>query len=582
MIPIRNPLALAGFLPLLLPLTATAKSARLEGQRCGREETRLAIAYSKHQLFERRLARRRSVELRNGAVAGITASRGVGVRKAGHIALIDDDGTLVSEANRFDLAGEGVQFRRKKKGVKASGFGGGIDPDRGDRIAIGDDDTEVIDLLFGFRFFGERYGSVFLNSDGNLTFLTADNASTPRSLARFLNGPPRIAPFFDDLDPSVAAGEGGVYVDSRSEFARFTWLEVPEFDTANSNTFQVTLYPSGRVTFAYGGLDAEEGIVGVSPGGADLLDLIDYSEELPLGRRDNAVAERFSLSEQIDDLGVAKVFLQHFRDIYDILVVWADFSVDLDGAFAFSLTLENDTSGIGRGIFDFSELVESSGRFQTYVQMGNLARYPAAPDQRFLGTDSTLSLIGQEAGHRWLAFVNFMDPNAKVSDGLLGRDRAHWSYFHDSDASVMEGNDIRDNGDGTFTTVAATERFSKLDQYIMGLIPPEEVPDFFYVLGEDSSASRESSPAIGDTFSGERVNVSVQDVIAAEGPRVPSWQEAPKTFKMAFLVLGRRGEPVTDASRAQVNSYRKQWKPFFGQGTDGNGKVKTRLKKKRG
>jgi hypothetical protein len=114
------------------------------------------------------------------------------------------------------------------------------------------------------------------------------------------------------------------------------------------------------------------------------------------------------------------------------------------------------------------------------------------------------------------------------------------------------------------------------------LIPPEEVPDFFYVLGEDSSASRESSPAIGDTFSGERVNVSVQDVIAAEGPRVPSWQEAPKTFKMAFLVLGRRGEPVTDASRAQVNSYRKQWKPFFGQGTDGNGKVKTRLKKKRG
>jgi hypothetical protein len=577
----RKSLALASLLPLLLPLMARAESVPLEGHRCGREETRLAIAYSKHQLFERRLARRRSVELRDGTVAGITASRGVGVRKVGQVALIDDDGTLVSEANRFDLAGDGVQFRRKKKGVKASGYGGGIDADRGGRISIGDDDTAVIDLLFGFRFFGERYRKVFLNSDGNLTFLTADNASTARSLARFLNGPPRISPFFDDLDPSVATGEGGVYVESRSELARFTWLEVPEFDTANRNTFQVTLYPSGRITFAYGGLDAEEGIVGVSPGGADLLDLIDYSEELPLGRRDNAVAERFSLSEQIDDLGVARVFLQHFRDIYDVLIVWADFDVDLEDAFAFSMTLKNDIRGIGRNVFDVAELVESTGRFQTYAQMGSLARYPATPAQRFFRTDSTLSLIGHEAGHRWLAFVNFMDPAAKVSDGLLGRARSHWSYFHDSDASVMEGNDIRDNGDGTFTTVAGTERYSKLDQYIMGLIPPEEVPDFFYVLGEDSSASRESNPAIGDTFSGERVNVSVQDVIAAEGPRDPSWQEAPKSFKMAFLVLGRRGEQVSDASRDKVNRYRKQWKPFFSQGTDGNGKVKTRLKKKK-
>jgi hypothetical protein len=581
MIPIRKSLSLAGFLPLLFPLTARTESVPLEGHRCGREETRLAIADSKHRLFERRLARRRSIELRDGNVAGVATSRGPGVKKVGQVAVIDDDGTLISAANRFDLENDGLQFRRKKKGLKTAVFGGGIAADRGARIAIGDDDTEVVDLLFGFRFFGERYRRVFLNSDGNLTFLAADNASTPRSLARFLNGPPRIAPFFDDLDPSVATGQGGIYVENRSELARFTWLEVPEFDTANRNTFQVTLYPSGRITFAYGDLDAREAVIGVSPGGGDLLDLVDFSEELPLGRRDNAVAERFSLSEQIDDLGVAKLFLQHFRDIYDILIVWADFDVDLEDAFAFSMTLKNDIRGIGRDVFDFSALLESSGRFQTYVQMGDLARYPVAPDQRFLGTDSPLSLIGQETGHRWLAFVNFMDPNSKVSDGLLGRDRAHWSYFHDSDASVMEGNDIRDNGDGTFTTVAATERFSKLDQYIMGLIPPEEVPDFFYVLGEDSSASRESSPAIGDTFSGERVNVAVQDVIAAEGPRVPSWQEARKSFKMAFLVLGRRGEPVSDASRDQVNRYRKQWKPFFNQGTDGNGEVKTRLKKKK-
>ena len=48
---------------------------------------------------------------------------------------------------------------------------------------------------------------------------------------------------------------------------------------------------------------------------------------------------------------------------------------------------------------------------------------------------------------------------------------AHWSFFMDSDASVMEGNDIEDLGGGSFRTVDAVRRYSRLDQYAMGLIP---------------------------------------------------------------------------------------------------------------
>ena len=40
----------------------------------------------------------------------------------------------------------------------------------------------------------------------------------------------------------------------------------------------------------------------------------------------------------------------------------------------------------------------------------------------------------------------------------------------DSDASVMEGNDIEDLGGGSFRTVAAVQRYSLLDQYAMGLV----------------------------------------------------------------------------------------------------------------
>ena len=42
----------------------------------------------------------------------------------------------------------------------------------------------------------------------------------------------------------------------------------------------------------------------------------------------------------------------------------------------------------------------------------------------------------------------------------------------DSDASVMEGNDIEDLGGGSFRTVGAVRRYSRLDQYAMGLLSP--------------------------------------------------------------------------------------------------------------
>lgn len=578
-------------LTLVWPLASEARLVE-RGVRdsCGDEQTYLAISLAKHEMFERRRARQRPDT--PYAAASVAEPAGPVVRKAGTVAVVDDDGTLVSDANPLDLANSGLQFVRKKSGVLGKGFGGGVSDTLGEMITLGDDDSLEVDLAFGFRFFGKRYRKVFVNSDGNLSFGESDTAISARSLSRFVDGPPRIAPFFDDLDPSAATGAGSVYVDNRDNLLRVTWLEVTEYfdpnqgGQANSNTFQVTLHKNGRVTFAYGDLGAQEGVVGVTPGGSGVFDLVDLSTELPLPRRDNAVVERFDLERQIDDYGVVRTFLENFRDDYDVVLIFADFPVDLDDAFAYSITLRNDIRGIGtRGtlpeVYDFTGLVGSSERFQTFTQMGDLSRYPASPRDKFLDPDSALSLIAHEVGHRWLAFVNFEDPNGKVADLMLGRQRAHWNYFFDSDASVLEGNDIRDNGDGTFTTVAATEGYSKLDQYLMGLIPADEVPDSFYVVGENSSRERESNPRVGDTFSGTRVDVSLDQVIAHEGERDPNWMTSPKTFKTAFVVLGRRDQPVSSVSVSKVRKYSKQWVGYFREATDGNGKVKVKLKKRK-
>ena len=82
--------------------------------------------------------------------------------------------------------------------------------------------------------------------------------------------------------------------------------------------------------------------------------------------------------------------------------------------------------------------------------MGWLGKYSDDRAKKVNGEDTTLSLLGHEVGHRWLAFLDFSNHDRRRSSELLGRDYAHWSFFFDSDASVMEGNDIEALGGGAF------------------------------------------------------------------------------------------------------------------------------------
>ena len=104
--------------------------------------------------------------------------------------------------------------------------------------------------------------------------------------------------------------------------------------------------------------------------------------------------------------------------------------------------------------------------------MDCLGKYPDDPQQTFLGENNTVSVLGQEAAIAGSRSSGSATTRAASPNALLGRDVAHWSFFFDSDASVMEGNDIEDLGGGSFRTTAAVQRYSQLDQYAMGLLPP--------------------------------------------------------------------------------------------------------------
>ncbi|MEO6462214.1 MAG: hypothetical protein ABIP29_03990, partial [Candidatus Eisenbacteria bacterium] len=175
---------------------------------------------------------------------------------------------------------------------------------------------------------------------------------------------------------------------------------------------------------------------------------------------------------KIDPAALGRRFIELHNDEYDYINVFAASNMtNLSlgaGAFAYELNVRNEVQGIGLSIYDFGSDFGSNGVLKSFLNMNRLSLYPANPDQSFLGTNSTLDVLGQEAGHRFSAFVGFDDAGT-LSTALLGRSNAHWSFFHNSLASDMEGNQIRDNQNGTFTTVAATTGFNYLDEYLFGL-----------------------------------------------------------------------------------------------------------------
>ena len=362
-----------------------------------------------------------------------------------------------------------------------------------------------------------------MNSDGNITFEEADRSSTERNVARMLTGPPRVSPFLADLDPTT--GTGRIFVNAASDQYTVTWCNVRGFDSARTVTAQATLLPSGVIEMNLWRGDARRRHCRPLAGPhRRSLRTVNLSDSGPTDGGSAAVGERFAQEPQIDLVALTRKFYSSHGDNYDQLVLWTDRSLITD-AFAYETTVKNEITGLGIDTYDLAGDFGSAGRLRSLVVMDWVGKYPDDPAQKFLGENNTVSLLGQESGHRWLAFLEFRDRGNDIqrSDALLGRDLAHWSFFFDSDGSVMEGNDIQDLGGGSFRTVGAVQRYSLLDQYAMGLVP-SRVPPFFYVENPTNmSASRTagSTPEVGVTFNGTRRDILIQDILDVHGPRVP-------------------------------------------------------------
>ncbi len=545
-----------------------AESTSSTGRGNGLDRTASALAL--HQLNLQRLG---------GALTGLQPRA---LKDQGNVSVMQDDGTLIVPLNRFDLSNRSVTFTPRTSGYQVISGPTGYESVAGSVINLNldDDDTYQLNLPFPFTFYGVNYNSVYVNTDGNLTFGISDTAHTERDLHRVVDGPPRIAPLLDDLLPSRT---GFVSITKFADRVRVDWNSISEYGRRQTSTFQVILNASGVIQFNYLSVNITGGVVALSPGKSSPLQTMDFSQQTSSTTITGIVAEVFSNVEELDLTSISASFLQTHRDAYDALFIFSDFTLDLGNAFAYEIPVRNDIQGImpGYGSFDYGSDYGSAGRLSSLVNAGAISNYVTDPQEIFLGTNNTLDILGQEFGHRWLAYID-TSPSS-----MLGRDMAHWSFFMNTEGSVMEGNQIQDLGNNTFRTIGATFRYSPLDQYIMGLRDTTEVPPWFVVANPRMLSAppgftcttfvASCAPAVGVEFSGTRRDLTINNVISIAGARVPSAANSQKDFSVAFILITRQGQEANGKSITHIENVRRQWEQFFVSAVDGRATMTTSL-----
>ncbi len=158
-------------------------------------------------------------------------------------------------------------------------------------------------------------------------------------------------------------------------------------------------------------------------------------------------------------------------------------------------------------------------------------------------------------------------PVALTRDALLGRgnevngmvtNRAHWSYFFNTGGSPMEGNLWTESEPGVFRTERPSFRFSDFDLYNMGLVPASAVRPSFLITNATMlprGVDRDTAPEYSGrtvTIRGRRVPISIDDIIAANGQRVPAFPDTPRDLDVVW-VLWVEPDQVTDDLAAEFD-----------------------------
>ena len=539
--------------------------------------------------------------------------RGVSVTSQNQI-IVELEPDDVVAANPFDLAGRSLVFTPDGRGGYSRAVGP-LDWDPEDRGERPDRPAEIDLKHFRFDFSGREWGSFFLHRTGLITF--GQEFPPERTPARF-GTMGMIAEAMAEI-PTISALYkpylwGNVYVSDlpdRVVITTYAWdPQMAVYGRRPQETFdyQVVLHSDGRVAFNYGRdpADADEafrdGIVGLFP-------TAPTTEELP--RSPDRVADlsqpdsRFSAVQTevfrypaIRDRGegVADVscrIIEVLGDEFDFFAFNSQSRVDQQehgpahgfGGF-YRGNIQDEVQGIGlRGNYrtPCESRLKNSWGFPVWMKARTVVNEAYADDGHRTPYDEGLTYFAHEIAHTWLAHASYLANGERIP---MQSDGSHWAlelhapaafpWHGPVNGSIMGGASWREDSDGTFSPTVGwwtkAGGLSWLDLYLMGLATPEEVPDMFILRNLKQVTSDRRGP-----YTGEKEIVTVEQVIAAVGPRNPPAEQAPKAFNVGFVYFLFPGEAEDTELLRNHADYRDRALDHWRHITGGRGQLTTEL-----
>jgi uncharacterized protein (TIGR03437 family) len=111
----------------------------------------------------------------------------------------------------------------------------------------------------------------------------------------------------------------------------------------------------------------------------------------------------------------------------------------------------------------------------------------------------------------------------------------------------------------------------------MGFRAPEEVPATCLVVSPTGVSGSTFTPQPGVSFNGQRRDVLVDEIIRAEGRRIPDHTVAQRRFRLAFILVTAAGTEASVADIDKIETYRAQFETFFNQAASGRAAAETAL-----
>ena len=413
---------------------------------------------------------------------------------------------------------------------------------------------------FDFPFAGQRYDSFHLGPPGVLAFGGPFSSSMPpvdstmQEIAEdFVSSPTISVLYKPNLDAvrHVAHWPNRIVITWSSTELNFGEHGVRPKKFAR---FQTALSADGSIRFNYIDVPYGDGIVGLFQGD-------DLAEPLPaevdLSQSDSSGSNRhhevFHYRSVPNTFEIACHLIDVLGDEFDLFVFHSEFRLNYGGnatPWAWwpfnghqSESTRSPPCGGGR----------LKGHWLVPVWMRSKYFYWAEPfydenERFFLGS----WLFAHEFAHSWTAYLQY-DRSGR-QEPLHDTDHCfcHWRLDLHSpaafpwraeqidSASIMGGAFWRDNENGTFTRLGNSDGgFSWLDLYAMGLAAAQEVPDMFIVRNLQAVDDPHS---FTPTYTGEKEIVSIDQIVAAEGPRVPGLAHSQKVFNAGFVYLLEPGQ----------------------------------------